>query len=194
MKKQCTVEGCGRKHLAKGFCNLHYWRNHRHGSPFANPDNDGEPLDWLSRHAKWESNACLPWPFAQGSRGYGSVSFNGKATGAHRAMCIIAHGEPPVPGMHAAHSCGCGHEGCVNPRHLRWATAVENHRDRLYYRERTQRLGNLKLSDAQCREMLARRGAVSQRALATEYGVSEAAVSRLFNGSRRGLAKSISGL
>lgn len=191
--KICSIEGCGRKHLAKGYCDLHYWRNHRHGSPFANPDNDGQPLAWLTKHARWESDACLPWPYGRNSHGYGSIAFGGKHIGAHRAMCIIAHGEPPFPAAHAAHSCGRGHEGCVNPKHLRWASAAENHGDRRFTREGTRRVGNLKLTDSQCREMLARKGAVSQKALADEYGVSEAAVSRLFNGSRRGLAKSVSG-
>lgn len=29
----CTVEGCGRRHLAKGYCTLHYARVKRLGSP-----------------------------------------------------------------------------------------------------------------------------------------------------------------
>lgn len=31
MAVMCSVEKCDGKHLAKGFCQKHYWRNHRHG-------------------------------------------------------------------------------------------------------------------------------------------------------------------
>ena len=30
-KKKCTVEGCGREYIAKGFCATHYYRAKRHG-------------------------------------------------------------------------------------------------------------------------------------------------------------------
>ena len=43
---------------------------------------------------------------------------------------ILAHGEPPTPSYEAAHTCGKGHLGCTNPRHLRWATRSENHMDK----------------------------------------------------------------
>jgi hypothetical protein len=32
-KKVCAVAGCGRKHLAKGFCGMHYQRLWAHGDP-----------------------------------------------------------------------------------------------------------------------------------------------------------------
>jgi hypothetical protein len=31
--KKCSVEGCDRKHSAKGFCDMHWRRNHLHGAP-----------------------------------------------------------------------------------------------------------------------------------------------------------------
>jgi hypothetical protein len=46
-------------------------------------------------------------------------------------MCLLAHGEPPSAEHQAAHSCGKGHLGCVNPKHLRWATPSENINDQL---------------------------------------------------------------
>ena len=190
-QKHCSVDGCAESHLAQGFCQKHYWRNHRHGSPLARPDNDGEPLAWLKLHAGWNGAECLLWPFGHTTDGYGSVSFNGKTTGAHRAMCVLAHGSPPAGQMQAAHSCGRGHEGCVNPKHLRWATSFDNHQDRRRTRELTGRMGSLKLTDAQCRALLERKGLVSQNALAKEYGVAPSTISRLFNGPRMALAKSV---
>jgi hypothetical protein len=30
----CSIKNCNRLHYAKGFCNLHWKRNHKHGDPF----------------------------------------------------------------------------------------------------------------------------------------------------------------
>jgi hypothetical protein len=45
-------------------------------------------------------------------------------------MLTLTAGPPPSPDHEAAHSCGRGHEGCVNPKHLRWATHKENQADK----------------------------------------------------------------
>ena len=56
---------------------------------------------------------------------------NGKLIPAHRFMCEQVNGPPPTPKHIAVHSCGKGREGCVNPRHLRWATCAQNEADKL---------------------------------------------------------------
>jgi hypothetical protein len=43
-------------------------------------------------------------------------------------MCQAAHGAQPTDAHEAAHFCGVRH--CINPRHLRWATTVENDADK----------------------------------------------------------------
>jgi hypothetical protein len=71
------------------------------------------------------------WPFYRDRRrGYGIVSINGHLHKAHRVMCELAHGEAPTVKHEAAHSCGNGWEGCVNPMHLSWKTRKENQADR----------------------------------------------------------------
>lgn len=90
----------------------------------------GKALAWLLAHVGYQGDDCLPWPFSSCWNGYGSVSINGKIRKAHRAMCELAHGEPPTPRHLAAHSCNNGHLGCVNQRHLSWKTPRENMLDR----------------------------------------------------------------
>ncbi len=86
---------------------------------------------WMIAHVDYAGDDCLAWPFALKSDGYGQLMFRGKNTRAHRVMCMLAHGEPPHPGYLACHSCGKGREACVNPRHLRWASAYENMADKI---------------------------------------------------------------
>jgi len=91
----------------------------------------GEPLAWLEAHVDFSGDECLPWPYGL-RRGYaGRVAVDGKEVAACRYMCQLAHGAPPTPKHHAAHSCGKGHKGCINPQHLRWATPTENEADKI---------------------------------------------------------------
>lgn len=90
----------------------------------------GEPLKWLMEHsAHQDRQECLIWPFARDGKGYGSTHVERRHIGAHRYMCQLAHGAAPSPEHHATHSCGKGAVGCVNPHHLRWATASQNRQD-----------------------------------------------------------------
>lgn len=125
----CTIEGCEKPHLAKGYCSAHYNRVRKHGDPLRmDRAAHGAPLAFLDCALTGSTEDCVLWPFkSRYKKGYGSVFFRGKLTGAHRAMCILAHGEPPH-GHEAAHSCGT--RLCVNPRHLRWATPIGNAKDK----------------------------------------------------------------
>lgn len=92
----------------------------------------GEPLAWIESHVNFDGDECLFWPFAR-SHGYGAVTVEGKRMPAPRHMCQCVNGPPPSPEHAAAHSCGRGREGCMNPRHLRWATPVENEADKVIH-------------------------------------------------------------
>ena len=85
---------------------------------------------WLVAHKDYAGDDCLTWPFSRNQYGYGQLGFQGRGKKANRVMCELAHGKPPTPKHHAAHSCGNGHLGCVNPRHLKWKTPRENQLDR----------------------------------------------------------------
>ena len=126
----CSIEGCNRKTIARGFCMRHYdaWRYH--GDPLKRTRaENGEPVQWLRDHVGFNGEQCLLWPFGKMNAGRGVVCFEGQMNSASRVMCELAHGEPPTPKHESAHSCGKGHLACVNPSHLRWATDQENHDD-----------------------------------------------------------------
>ncbi len=83
-------------------------------------------MRWLTDHVSYDGDACLTWPFSRMPNGRGRIFYGGDSTGAHRVMCILAHGDPPTPSHEAAHRCGNGHLGCVHPGHLWWATHAQN--------------------------------------------------------------------
>jgi len=88
-------------------------------------------------------------------------------------MCILAHGEPPTPAHQASHSCGKGHEGCVSPRHLRWATASENEADKIDHGtvRRGSSINTAKLTEADVRQIRELYDSVGRAALARRYGI-----------------------
>lgn len=104
---------------------------------------EGETFKWLLAHASYDSDECLIWPYSiDNYGGYGHLGYNGKMYLAHRLMCILAHGEPPTPKHQASHSCGKGHEGCVNPKHISWKTTSDNLKDRRKHGTHKGAIGN----------------------------------------------------
>ncbi len=79
--------------------------------------------------SQFKSDVCLFWPFGKNSAGYGHFVHNGKHTLAHRIVCEAANGVAPHPKAEAAHLCGNGHLGCVNPKHLAWKDRKGNAED-----------------------------------------------------------------
>jgi hypothetical protein len=82
--------------------------------------------------------------------------------------------------MQAAHSCGNGHLGCVNPHHLRWVTPKENAADRDDHgtTPKGENQGNSKLSESDIRSIRSSVG-VSQTELAQRFGVHQGTISNI---------------
>jgi len=173
----CTVKGCNRPHHAKGLCELHYQRGQRYGSPLSEPKFCR--MQWLERHRNYHGDNCLKWPFSVSPHGRGSATLNGKVISAPRAMCILAHGEPPSEKHHAAHTCGKGHEGCMNPRHLVWKTPAENAADMIEHGtlRKGEAINTTKLTEDQVREI--RRSNESPADLGRRYGVTRQSIYRV---------------
>lgn len=175
----CSVEGCGKKPHGYGFCSSHLKRFQRHGAPQAGFTAMRAKPDWIEANKAHQGDDCLVWPFPRGERGYGSLKVAGTFMFASRAMCFAAHGNPPTSKHQAAHRCGMGHEGCVNPKHLRWATPAENSAETVVHGTsgRGSRNGMSALTEDQVRQVRQLFGQISGKDIAERFGVSPSAIS-----------------
>lgn len=133
MKKVCAIDECTLPASVHGYCWGHDKQIKRGVAihpvtPRKHPI--GSQVPWLHAHVNHAGDECLKWPFASYKDGRGQVTIDKRTLQSHRVMCELAHGKPPTLKHEAAHSCGKGHEGCVNPKHLRWATHAENVADK----------------------------------------------------------------
>ena len=190
MTRICSFDGCGRKltpHSARGLCTGHYqqWAKGWELAPLQ-PRNF--MLPWVYAHLGYDGDDCLTWPFARNNQGRGSVKWKRKNVLAHRLMCLLAHGPAPEGKPQATHSCGKGHLGCVNPRHLRWGSDKDNKFDMIAHGTRPwgERQGSSKLTTSDViaiRQMAAER---SQSQIAAEFGVAQSTISKIYRGERWG--------
>lgn len=178
--KSCSVEGCAKQFHAKGYCKAHLYHFHKHGDPLGGGTSPGTRLAWLEVYRNYNGDDCLLWPFDPASKRYGSIQKDGKHWSAHRLMCTMVNGPAPTSIHQAAHLCGKGHLGCVNPKHLAWKTSVQNHADRLLHGtdSRGEKNGRSKLVVS---DVLAIRAAVgvTQQILAKKFGVGQTAISQI---------------
>lgn len=182
----CSVNGCNKPtYRAKSLCQGHWRRLDRHGDVAADVPLGGivrrrKDVDWLEAHRGWQDDKCLIWPFKRSWQGYPQIQNDaGGSAVASRVMCRMVHGDPPDESHHAAHSCGNGRLGCVNPRHLRWADRFENYADRRAHGtdDVGERNPRAKLTEGHVREIRAAAASISNAEMARKYGVAVQTVS-----------------
>ena len=167
----CSVHGCGRKVHAKDICAMHRKRELRHGSKdVVLRAANGEYDRWIMEMSRHDGDECIFWPFSRDRNGYGPS----------RKMCIAAHGEPESNELQAAHSCGNGNIGCMNPKHLRWATRKDNAGDMVDHgrSQRGEKCSMARLTEYAVRQIRGARSGESCASLAREFGVARWTVSR----------------
>lgn len=146
----------------------------------------GETRRWLDIAVRIQRDACILWPFATTSNGYGMVSIApGRRVGAHVAALILS-GQPQPEGQWALHKCpGGGNRRCVNVRHLAWGTHRENVDDMLRSGRHTP--APVKVTDDEVREIRRRVAAGEvQRVVAADYGITQSQVSVIARHLSRG--------
>lgn len=135
---ECSIEGCADPPRSRGWCARHYEAWRRHGDPLGGAGlkktRKGEAIAFVRKVVAepWPEH-CVTWPFDRyNAEGYGRIYYEGRRWAAHTLVCTLAHGPAPE-GTEACHSCH--HQLlCVNPRHLRWCTHLENMREHHDYR------------------------------------------------------------
>lgn len=188
--KPCSVDGCNNFANkagggAKGFCAKHYQRFRTHGDPLGGNTFQGEPFQFIEQIAvPFTGTECLIWPFSEARTSYPVIRINGVRMIVSRLVCELTKGPPQTNSLHAAHSCGKGHLGCVNPKHLSWKTPSENQCDRFAHGTslRGERNSNTPLTEANVLEIRSLRGAVKQSDLAKRFGVSRNTIQNIQNG------------
>lgn len=182
---KCTIKGCDNPHAARGLCSRHYSNLRRHGHPEKSSTPKGAPAHYLTRLFDGDQlPACVFWPYARNDQGYGQLTWLGRKTYAHRIACEHVNGPAPTPKHEAAHSCGNGHLGCVNPHHLEWKTSYENHQDR--HTHGTVAHGDshhgAKLKADDIPKIRALKGALSANRIGQQYGVHHMTIRDIFSG------------
>lgn len=135
----------------------------------------GTCFAWLCAHVGHQGDECLIWPFARLHNGYGRLGHERAEHRAHRLMCEMVKGPPPTPAHDAAHSCGKGGDGCVNPKHLSWKTRSANLLERREHgTAKRKSFWWRKLTAEQAAEVRSLIGVETVAKTAARLGVSEA--------------------
>lgn len=139
----------------------------------------GEPHAFMEQSLLIETNDCICWPYARTKHGYAWMG----TENACRVICERIYGPPPTSIHLAAHSCGKGHLGCINWKHLRWATTKENHDDKARHGTMGHRdnNGNAKLTEKDVFEIRKLKGMMKKGEIADKFGVSTTTIGKILN-------------
>jgi len=174
----CLYEGCEGKVVGLGYCQKHYKRVKKYGSPDPQKYSQ-ESLEtrfWRFVNKKSESE-CWEWQGQILSSGYGRISLGAKSLGsegAHRVSWKLFNKADIPDGMFVMHKCD--NPSCVNPHHLSIGTPKENTQDMIAKgRKRVvspKGEGNGKSLLDEEKIRLIRSSTLSHAAIARELGVS----------------------
>lgn len=126
--RTCSLRECGRPHYGRGWCQVHYGRWRRTGSPSSRRQIHASPEEaFLARTEPLPWSGCLIWTGAL-SNGYGSIRVDSRTIPAHRYAWEREHGSIP-DGLVVDHRYHCD-PACCEVTHLRLATPPQNFSNR----------------------------------------------------------------
>ena len=178
----CSVANCCNRVVGRGLCSMH-WQRWRKGAALSAPKRTSreDTCSFIKYALESKTDNCVEWPYSRLPKGYGRIEENGRSAYAHRLVCIRAHGEPPQRGLQAAHYCG--NPPCCNPRHIRWATQLENEADKVTHGTalRGEDRPGAKLTKDKVIEIRGIWPTLSQSQIASIYGISRGHVSGILS-------------
>lgn len=177
----CKVDGCGAPARSRGWCDPHYKRWWRYGDPLGGSTSKGDVSEYFNNFVlSYDGDDCLSWPYAK-LKGYGQIRHGGKRRCVSRLICEIVNGPPPSPKHEAAHNCGKGHEGCCNPKHIRWDTPKGNSADKIIHgtTSRGERAPSVKLTAEQVLTIRILAGKLLQQEIGEMFGVHFSTISAI---------------
>lgn len=147
---------------------------------------NGAGIQFLRANVNYVGDECLRWPLSCDDHGHAIVYYEGRGYKAARVMCTMTKGPPPTPQHETAHSCGKGHEGCVNPNHLSWKTRSENQQDRRLHGTQTNAVWGCKgrLTVDQVRQIKSLKGQKTEVQIGAMFGCTPTHVNKIHNGHR----------
>lgn len=142
-------------------------------------------LEVLLGYRDYTGDDCALWPLRRNNFGYAEVCENRKSKRAHRVMCEWVNGPAPGNGYYAAHSCGNGHLGCVNPKHLSWKTPSENQQDMVRHGRAKKSGRRQTIPDEIVRRIRELRPTMTLAALSEKFGIKTETIRKIAKGEIR---------
>lgn len=126
----CTIDGCSKRVVARGWCDTHYCRWKRTGDPLVSRRVVGDDAARFWSHVdRGAGDDCWIWTGSTSSPrrgpGYGTFRLGNRTCTAHIVSYRWENGEDSIPDGHVLdHLCRNTH--CVRPSHLEPVTQAEN--------------------------------------------------------------------